>query len=239
MLEGTLTEPTKNYNSQPIRLSQQHLNILENCPRYFQRVYLEKRPALVPQEVRARAEWGTRFHLLMQQKELGLAIEPLLTEDLEMKSSIEALLSAIQDIFDRQTKIVREAEHSRLLAVGKYLFNAIYDLLILTPNKAEILDWKTYPQPEKTYKLAGSWQTRLYLYILAETSHYEPEQISFTYWFVKLPQEPQKITFQYNSQLHQQNHRDLMNLLSKVDEYLKGILIFLSLVVLTVRKIAQ
>jgi hypothetical protein len=205
---------------QLIRLSQKHLNILENCPNHFQQIYLERIPAIVPHEIQEKAEWGKCFHLLMQQRELGLTIDPLLVEDLEMQSSINALLNVTKDIFDRKTKNTKEAEHSRFLELNGYLLNVVYDLLVLTPKTADILDWKTYLQPENTQKLAKNWQTRLYLYVLAETSNYTPEQISFTYWFVKLPQALQKVTLQYNSQLHQENHRDLIYLLSQLDKWL-------------------
>jgi hypothetical protein len=49
-------------------------------------------------------------------------------------------------------------------------------------------------------KLAKNWQTRLYLYVLAETSAYPPDSLSMTYWFVQLPRSPEQITFNYNQQ---------------------------------------
>jgi ATP-dependent exoDNAse (exonuclease V) beta subunit len=58
------------------------------------------------------------------------------------------------------------------------LLTVIYDLLIEAEDNAQILDWKTYPQPKEQNRLAKDWQTRLYLYVLAETSDYLPEQIS-------------------------------------------------------------
>jgi hypothetical protein len=224
MQGNTSSHSIADYENVLVRISQKHLSILEQCPYYFQQIYLEKIPTIIPHELQIRAEWGKRFHLLMQQRELGLDIEPLLQEDLEMKSSIEALLQVTQNIFDRNSKVIREAEHSRIFSLNGYLLTVVYDLLILAPNTAEIIDWKTYLQPENTLKLVNNWQNRLYLYTLAETSNYEPEQISFTYWFVKLPQEPQKVTFQYNSQIHRQNHRDLTDLLGKLDGYLQDYL---------------
>jgi hypothetical protein len=221
MLEEKLSHSIADGDSQIVRISQKHLSILEQCPYYFQQIYLEKIPTIVPHELQIKAEWGKCFHLLMQQRELGLEIEPLLQENLEMKSSIEALLEVTKDIFDRKTKVIREAEHSRTFYLNGYLLTVVYDLLVLATETAQIIDWKTYLQPENTQKLANNWQNRLYLYALVETSNYEPEQISFTYWFVKLPQEPQKVTFQYNSQMHRQNHRDLTDLLSKLDRWLQ------------------
>ena len=101
------------------------------------------------------------------------------------------------------------------------MLGIIYDLLIAQSDRATIIDWKTYPKPQTKKKLAQNWQTRLYLYILAETSPYLPEQLSMTYWFVKLPTKPKHHTFFYNQQLHQQTERDLNQLLTKLDSWLQ------------------
>lgn len=101
-----------------------------------------------------------------------------------------------------------------------YLLTAIYDLLILDDKRGQILDWKTYLQPQNEQKLRNNWQTRLYLYLLAETSDYLPEQLSLTYWFVKIPHNPQCLTIQYSQKLHQKNQEDLEHLLAQLDSYL-------------------
>jgi hypothetical protein len=111
----------------------------------------------------------------------------------------------------------RAAEHSRTLSHGDYLLTVIYDLLITYPEEAKIFDWKTYLKPEKTEKLAQNWQTRLYLYVLAATSPYAPEQISLTYWFVK--EQPRSLTFNYSQQQHEQTAADLEALLHQLDGY--------------------
>ena len=103
-----------------------------------------------------------------------------------------------------------------------YLLTAVYDLLITTSTQAQILDWKTYLQPENKAKLAKDWQTRLYLYILVETSLYSPEQISMTYWFVR--KEAQSLTFKYDSKQHEQTKQDLTRLLTQLDKYLTAYL---------------
>lgn len=202
------------------RLSQAHLNLLETCPPQFQKVYLEQlnNPA-VPEQLEKQA-WGSQFHLLLQQRELGLPVEGLLKENEQLGNCFHALLKAAPEITENVGQLYREAEHCRSLAIGNYLLTVIYDLIILESDRALILDWKTYLKPMGSEQLAKNWQTRLYLYVLAETSSYPLESLSMTYWFVQLPQSPEKITFFYNQQLHEQTQQDLNRLLSNLDHYL-------------------
>ena len=204
-------------------LSQTHLNLLQTCPPKFQQSYLEQASSLPNLETESKQTWGSRFHLLMQQRELGLPIAPLLKEDAELESSLNALIQAAPELLLHNNPYqTREAEHSRTISYGNYLLTVIYDLLVAAKNQAKIIDWKTYLKPPKKQKLANNWQTRLYLYVLAETSEYLPEQISMTYWFVKLPQKPQSLTFSYSQQQHQKNEADLNLLLSNLDIWLSN-----------------
>ena len=204
-----------------IRLSQGQLNLLETCPPKFQQIYLNKLNSLPNPETEENQTWGSRFHLLMQQRELGLPIESLLAKDQELDQSLQALLQAAPHILDQSNNQWREAEHSRTINFGNYLLTVIYDLLVADDHQAQIIDWKTYLKPQKKDKLAKNWQTRLYLYTLVETSEYLPEQISMTYWFVKLPNTPESHVFNYDSQQHQQIKEDLHSLLNKLDLYLE------------------
>ena len=204
-----------------LRLSQGHLNLLEICPPKFQQSYLTPVSSLPNPEIEDKQAWGSRFHLLMQQRELGLPIASLLEEDSELDRSLKALVEAAPELFAPHQKGKRAAEHSRTIGFGNYLLTVIYDLLIAQSDRATIIDWKTYLKPQTKDKLAQNWQTRLYLYILAETSPYLPEQLSMTYWFVKLPTKPKHHTFFYNQQLHQQTERDLNQLLTKLDSWLQ------------------
>ncbi len=203
-----------------IRLSQIHLNLLETCPPQFQRVFIEQLSTPVPPEQQDKISWGSQFHLLMQQQELGLSLLETTAEDEQLNQSVEALKKETAYLW-QHPDLWHDAEHYRTLTIDNYLLTAVYDLLILAEHQAQILDWKTYPEPEKKHKLLKNWQTRLYPYLLAETSHYLPEQISMTYWFVKLPQKPKSVTFKYDSQQHQKNHQDLQNLLNKLHQYLE------------------
>lgn len=201
-------------------ISQGHLNLLETCPPQFQKVYLEKLiiPTTAFQE--EKIQWGNLFHLFMQQINLGLPQDSLLIENQELRNSIEALIAETSDIWYSKEILSRDAEHYRSLNYQNYLLTVVYDLLVLYRNKATIFDWKTYLQPQKVEKLAKNWQTKLYLYVLTETSGYKPEDISMTYWFVKLPHKPQSLTFNYSCQKHQETKEELNKIFKKLNVYL-------------------
>jgi len=207
-------------SSSVIRLSQTHLNLLQTCPPQFQRVYLEQLTTPMSPQQQERMTWGSQFHLLMQQRELGLPIQALVSRQPALKKSLESFLANAPEIANLQAGTWREAEHCRTLMVGEYLLTVIYDLLICYPQESKIFDWKTYLKPETPEKLAQNWQTRLYLYILAETSDYAPEQLSMTYWFVR--NHPQSVTFAYSQSQHQQTQKDLKELLGRLGHYLTG-----------------
>lgn len=211
-------------NKPLIRLSQSQLNLLETCPLMFQRLYLEDLGTPPSPDIQESLSWGSRFHQLMQQEQIGLPIQSFLGEDQELQKALNALVNIVKIEHNLTEESWKEAEHSRSLEFDKYLLTAIYDLLILEENRAQILDWKTYLKPQNKEKLAKNWQTRLYLYLLAETSDYLPEQISMTYWFVKLPNEPQSLTFTYDSKRHQKTDQDLSYLLGQLETWLSDYL---------------
>ena len=205
-----------------MRLSQGQLNLLERCPRQFQHTYLEQLGSPTNPEQRERQIWGSRFHLLMQQRELGLPIESLIQENPQLQSWMTAFAGAAPEILTPNTDSqFRESEHCRTLQVQDYLLTVIYDLLIAEDCQAQILDWKTYPKPQNKRKLEQNWQTRLYLYLLAETSDYLPEQISMTYWFVQFEDKPQSLKFTYNNTQHEKTGQKLNRLLSKLTLWLQ------------------
>ena len=205
-----------------LRLSQAHLNLLETCPPKFKQSYLTSASSLPNPEIEDRQTWGTHFHLLMQQRELGLPIESLLQEETELDRSLKALIQAAPELLNQNSHQKRQAEHSLTINFGNYLLTVMYDLLIAEEDRARIIDWKTYLKPQNREQLARNWQTRLYLYALVETSEYLPEQISMTYWFVKLPTKPQSHTFYYNERLHQKTKQDLIELLTNLDRWLQS-----------------
>ena len=206
------------------RLSQTQLKVLEECPRKFQHSYLELLATTASPEQKEKLTWGSHFHLLMQQRELGLPIEFITQQDPELGRCVAAFINTAPELFanaENSDRTFRQAEHPRTLIFQDYLFTVIYDLLIAEPNTAQILDWKTYPRPQKSKWIAESWQTRLYLYVLVETSDYSPEQVSMTYWFVQLQGEepPQKLTFNYNLTEHDRTKQHLTEILHQLTDW--------------------
>jgi len=201
------------------RLSQGQLNLLKTCPRKFQHIYFEQLGTPVSPEQQEHLSWGSHFHLVMQQRELGLPVESLMKEDAQLQHWVNALVNAAPEVLTKAPQTFRESEHCRTLSFQGYLLTVIYDLLIEDNTCAEIFDWKTYPQPKNRQWLAVDWQTRLYLYVLAETSDYLPEQISMSYWFVKSQSGPQRLKFTYNQAQHEQTRQDLTRQLINLTEW--------------------
>ncbi|MEB3311525.1 MAG: PD-(D/E)XK nuclease family protein [Snowella sp.] len=202
-------------NAPLIRLSQSQLQLLETCPPQFQRLYVDQLGYGIHPEQQEKLTWGSQFHRLMQQRELGLSVDSWGESQGELQRSLKALIEAVPELYAPSPHQWREAEHHRSLSIKNYVLTVIYDLLITTPQQAQILDWKTYLHPQNPNQLMDHWQTKLYLYVLAETTDYLPEQLSMTYWFVKLPTQPQSLTISYSRKQHQQNHQQLESLLTK------------------------
>lgn len=206
-------------------LSQGQLTLLEACARKYQYIYRDGLTVPMGQEQQAQTDWGSQFHQLMQQQELGLPIEPLITADPEMMASFTALQQAAPDLFAPTAEgTFRQSEHQRTLVFNHYLLTVIYDRIILSPGQAEIIDWKTHLTPPPRSRLQQDWQLRLYLYVLAETTQLLPEQVSMTYWFVRHrdPQThelaPTSSRFTYDRQRHHQTEQALTHLTGQLDQ---------------------
>jgi hypothetical protein len=211
-----------------MRLSQAHLSVLQLCPRKFQYSYLDQLVAPTSPESQARQEWGTLFHLIMQQRELGLlSINSDSRLSQRFEPSVEALTTQLSTVFDAEQTANRFSEHRRVLDCSAghdrpYLLLAVYDLVFFAPSHATIFDWKTYRKPKRSQWLADHWQTQLYRFILAETSDYDPGQISMVYWFVSSQDEtaidPQSLTFHYDETQHEATRQTLHQLLHRLSD---------------------
>jgi hypothetical protein len=212
----------------PIRLSQGQLNLLSTCPRKFQHIYLEQLATPATPEQQEKMIWGSRFHLLMQQWQLGLPVDRLVKEDSQLQPWFSAFMAAAPQILKLdagETATHQYSEYSLTIAFQGYLLTVVYDLLISNQNQAKILDWKTYPRPQNPGWLQQNWQTRLYLFTLAEMGSYLPEQISMTYWFFQVNNpsapDPQSVTIAYDTTRHEKNRRDLTALLNQLTDWLE------------------
>lgn len=208
-----------------IRLSQAHLQSFAQCPPSFQRRYLAQLAEPIDPSQIQKQQWGVQFHLMMQQLRLGLPLDNLAT-DAELKNSVEALLEKIPDFLHTEAGHFSEAEHRRLVQRGDFALTVIYDWVVQRGDRLIICDWKTFPQPENPHYLHNHWQTKLYLYVLAETTDFAPEQLSMTYWFVKLPNEPESFTVDYSAEFHAKTSQELGALLTRLqhsmDDYFRA-----------------
>lgn len=208
-----------------MQLSQGALNLLSTCPRKFQHVYLDQLSIPMPVEQQERLAWGKWFHLLMQQRVMGLPVgegtsEPAPLVEQPVLEAVDRFIHATPALFQSAPDTTRQSEHRRTLHYQGHLLTVIYDLLILEPVQAQILDWKTYPRPHQSDRLIENWQTQLYLFVLAQTSQYELEQISMTYWFIDRDTTPQCLRLDYNQLWYQQTQQKLNEILAQLDRWL-------------------
>ncbi|MEO0987810.1 MAG: PD-(D/E)XK nuclease family protein [Cyanobacteria bacterium J06639_14] len=209
-----------------LRLSQGQLALLEYCPRRFQHTILESLAVPSSPALLAGQQWGDRFHLLMQQREMELPIDPVLAQDTELQACLEQLQTQAPMLFDSTGELFRQSEHGRSLVFNGYWFTVVYDLLRQWRDRVEIIDWKTYLRPQKSIYLQQDWQTRLYLYVLVETMPYEANQVAMTYWFVRARNpttqtlEPQQVRIPYSAAQHTQTRQDLKQLTDQLTHLL-------------------
>ena len=208
-----------------LSLSQAHLTLLETCSRRFQYIFDQSLAVPPKPEGQEAALWGSQFHLLMQQQALGMPIDVMATANEDMTAKVEALQQRAAHLFyPGPSEYLRQSEHQRTLAFNGYVFTVIYDLLVLTQDAGLVVDWKTYLKPPPQQVLANDWQTRLYLYVLAETSDLDPEQLTMVYWFVRHRDEngedlpPSDYRFAYSLQQHDQTRRALLGLTDRLSD---------------------
>lgn len=199
-------------------LSQGDLSLLEICPSQFEKNYFQN--IVQPRHLKNqdKTQWGKSFHLLMQQYNLGLNIESLSSEHQALINEVKALIEKTKYIWFSSEIILREAEYQVNYRIDNYVFTVIYDLLVFYPDKAIIIDWKTYREPQSKEKILNNWQTKLYLYVLAQKFNYSPEQIYFDYWFISSPQKIEKYSIAYSNSFHQRIQEDLKVVLDKFDD---------------------
>lgn len=197
-------------------VSQGVLQTLATCPRQFQYQYLWQYPQVDDPAFTERQRWGQQFHRLMQQLALGLPVAVLADADPELYACLEHLL-ADQPWLDLPPPAgeQRQVETRLSLYLEDVLLTGVYDLLVRSPNQATIHDWKTGVHQPSRRSLQQRWQTRLYLYLLAETTGLPPEALSMTYWFVR--QSPlQSVTLPYSRRAHKATAQDLRALLNQL-----------------------
>ena len=230
-----------------LSINQGHLAQLEICPRKYQYVFFDTLLGPSTYEQHLTTQWGSQFHLLMQQQALDLPVGALSQADSEMSNSLAALKQAAPEVFaylpesrtgsESHSEIFSQSEHKRTLEFNGYLLTVVYDLLATdssgsnqAANNGQIYDWKTHQSPPQKEWLQQDWQTRLYPYVLCETSELTTEQVSMTYWFVRVGEEPaapngQKPSFHrfdYTLTQHDQTRRDLQRLTNDLSQMIEA-----------------
>jgi hypothetical protein len=218
-----------------LTLSQAHLSLLDACPREFQYRILEGLSAPIDPALQARLAWGEGLHRLIEQASLGLDLEPLLRLHPEFAPPLAKLQRALGPGGPMLAGQNYHSEHPRQLSLAGFGLIAVYDALVLGADRAEILDWKSYGKPRRSEALRDHWQTRLYRYLLVETSDYRPEQVTMTYWFLgegpeegpdngpdngpedRPEAEADCLTFDYDDRQHQQTQVELLERFARLD----------------------
>jgi hypothetical protein len=195
-----------------LQLSQGHLQILETCPRKFQSIFLNGLTLPQPSLELEKQELGKQFHQLMQQRELGLEIQPLLDNSLKLQGWFQKFQDSPPPLLAGQ---FRQSEYPCTLTLEGFTLTAVFDLLIQDGDRAQIADWKTYRRPLRAQLIEQHWQTRLYLFMVTEVLGYAPDCVSMVYWFAEsTPQNSSSpsqnwLSIAYSKSMHQQTQETL------------------------------
>ncbi|MEO0373224.1 MAG: PD-(D/E)XK nuclease family protein [Cyanobacteria bacterium P01_A01_bin.17] len=201
------------------QISQNHLSQFTRCQRKFQYRYLEQWGLPMVDTQRERQILGSQFHYLLQQQSMGLDIQPFLQENPPLQQWFDALQQSPPPSITGE----RQSEHQKTMVCEGFTLVAVYDLLIQNSQQAQILDWKTYTRPRDLKSLCRDWQTKLYPYLLVETTDYSPEQISMVYWFAQVRgKASHSLVLPYDSDRHQQTHQELVTMLRQLRHSLVG-----------------
>ncbi len=208
--------------------SQSSLQDYINCPRRFLLRYVKKLewPAPITEPIEEREKHlnnGRSFHLLIQQYLAGL--DPVRLENSIHDPDLKKWWNNFMlnhPLADKKGTFLTEQLFTTW--VNTWPLDAKYDLLVLHPEQAMILDWKTNQYPPKPKSFLQAIQTQVYLYVLCQVwpSFYGHStrpaytQLSMKYWFANFPQET--ITIQYSEDLHHAFEERLKNLIQSISQ---------------------
>ncbi|MEO1131202.1 MAG: PD-(D/E)XK nuclease family protein [Cyanobacteria bacterium J06639_1] len=196
------------------RITHVHLNAIANAPERFeaQFVNLTELPNL-PKNA-AALERGRQFHQVMQQHFLGLDVSPLLDADADLDRYFQAYRTSPPELLDGD----RQAERALTSACGGFQLYGVLDLLVEGGDRAQIVDWKTYRHPPTVEHLRRHWQTRLYLYLLADNFEGDRAALSMTYWFAEAPEH--SVVIPYSQADYDRDRADIQHLLDRLQQWL-------------------
>jgi len=199
--------------------SQSALNVFQQCSLKFKRKYIDNlywsRKELLNPEQRQAMEEGVLFHLLAQRYFSGL---PTGIEDYP---PLQVWLNRLIGFLPWQREKNFWPEYQLRLNKQGLKLTAKYDLISLEPEgKVVIYDWKTEKRKLEGEKLALSWQTILYRFLLVEAGEaflgqpLIPESIKMVYWSPLYPQHVVELA--YSEELYQQDQRALEGLIQEI-----------------------
>ena len=160
---------------------------------------------------------GQRFHRLINGYFLGIPAGRL-AEMAEASDTLDwwryflVFLSGHPEI---QTA-TKKPEVAYQVNINDHRLIARYDLLVISPEKLIIFDWKTSGKRPRRNVLAARLQTRIYPYLLSElkAESIEPEQVSMVYWFSNYPDNSER--FDYDRAMYQQDRTYLVKLVNEI-----------------------
>jgi hypothetical protein len=210
----------------PLLLDQTALATFEVCPRRFQLRYLEHLPwpaSPLDHQQSLAVERGRRFHRLLERHFLGLPVDAEAFDDDVVRDWWLRFVHSNLRIPAGK----RWPEHRLTIPSGHNFLNGRFDLLVLGEEDgkpfAHIFDWKT-SRPQSAADLKSTWQTRLYLALVAESGRalfpegqpLAPDRISLTYWYPREADQPRVLT--YSKTEHQKNWSIIQELVATIEE---------------------
>lgn len=219
--------------AESLTLAQQHLYTFQACPRRFYLRYLVHVPwpeAPLDSELELAYERGRRFHRWVERRFLGLPIAGEGTRDPVLESWWATFEHDAPALPDGR----RFAETSLTVPIGpdgRHRLTGRFDLLIVGPAAdgkpaSSLFDWKT-GEPREMARLVRAWQTRVYLFVLAEggtalvprlPEAFAPDRLAFIYWYVADPATPRRIA--YDRVTHHRNRAELEAIVAGIDHQL-------------------
>lgn len=203
--------------SQDFSFSQHNLQDYLDCPRRFQLRYIERMawPGVQSEpilEQERHMQLGERFHMLVQQHQLGLPFE-VLDETAAGDPDLYTWWQAYRQYLPDNLPSMRKVEYTLVAPFAGYRLLAKYDLLAIDPGKRIlILDWKTNRKRPAAARLRERVQTRIYPFLLVLAGAqlnggkpWHPDQVELIYWFTAEPGKPQR--FKYSTDQYQDDEK--------------------------------
>jgi hypothetical protein len=211
---------------QTLTLSKGKLADFQACRRRFQLRYLLQLPwPAMPfegQDVEA-LRLGRRFHQVLHRHFIGLPV----LDEIQSEPKLRRWWEHFTDNGPALPPGKRFPELSLTVPIGQHRLVGRFDLLVLGPKKALIVDWKTESRPRVEARLRGELQTRIYLALVAESGSalsigpaldrpIKPEHISITFWYAGAS--PPALTIDYDRDRHTENWTMLKALVAEIED---------------------